>query len=94
MGDIYPPFFMDKTMDTKICPKCGTRFIGGKHYWAGTAKEGNLLDLAGLVCNRFSDETCINPCKGQTGGDTWEKRMAAVDAALDQAMARINEEFL
>jgi putative alpha-1,2-mannosidase len=49
-------------MDTKICPKCGATWIGGQHYWSGTQKEGDPHDLAGLVCNRFGD-------------NTWEKRL-------------------
>jgi hypothetical protein len=61
-------------MDTKTCPKCGACWIGGQHFWAGTNKKGNELDLAGLVCNKFGDDSCINPCKGKDGGDTWEKR--------------------
>ena len=61
-------------MNTKTCPKCGATWINGEHYWAGTGKKGNELDLAGLVCNLVNDPACINPKKGCTGGDTWEKR--------------------
>ncbi len=61
--------------DNKTCPKCGATWIGGQHYWSGTGKLGNELDLAGLVCNSFGDETCINPCKDLDGGVTWKKRM-------------------
>ena len=60
--------------DTKTCPKCEATWIGGQHYWTGTGKLGNELDLAGLVCNSFGDETCINPCKGVDGGVTWQER--------------------
>ena len=49
-------------MDSKECPKCGATWIDGEHYWSGTGKKGSELDLAGLVCNAFGDETCINPC--------------------------------
>lgn len=63
-----------ENLNVNVCPKCGTRFMEGKHYWAGTGKAGNPLDLAGLVCNKFGDNTCINPCRGKDGGDTWEKR--------------------
>jgi hypothetical protein len=45
----------------------------GQLYW-GTGKEGDPHDLAGLVCNDYGNEQCINPCKGSTSGDTWEKR--------------------
>ena len=60
MSDAQPSL----TSDTKTCPKCGATWIGGQHYWSGTGKLGNELDLAGLVCNNLGDETCINPCVG------------------------------
>ena len=55
----------------------------GKHYWAGTGKAGNPLDLAGLVCNKFGDNTCINPCRGKDGGDTWEKRVEFINKHMN-----------
>ena len=55
----------------------------GKHYWSGTGKPGNPLDLAGLVCNRFGDSTCINPCRGKDGGDTWEKRAEFINKHMN-----------
>jgi len=58
---------------SKTCPKCGARFLNGRLYWA-TGKPGDPRDLAGLVCKRFGDSTCINPMKNAEGGDTWEKR--------------------
>lgn len=61
-------------MNTKTCPKCGAMWIGEQHYWTGTNKLGNELDLAGLVCNNLGDDTCINPKRGGEGGDTWRKR--------------------
>lgn len=66
--------------DLKIveCPKCKAVWINGQHVWA-TGKMGNELDLAGLVCNRFGDDTCINSKKGQDGGDSWQKRMEDLD---------------
>ena len=67
------------SVDTKTCPKCGATWIGGQHYWAGTGKLGNELDLAGLVCNNHGDETCINPCVGMEGGVTWDKRLSQLD---------------
>jgi hypothetical protein len=66
-------------MNTKTCPKCGAFFINGQHYWTGTSKEGDPHDLAGLVCNKYGDNTCINPCKGSTSGDTWEKRLSSLE---------------
>jgi hypothetical protein len=65
--------------DNKTCPKCGATWIGGQHYWSGTGKLGNELDLAGLVCNSFGDETCINSCKGFEGGVTWKDRMTQLE---------------
>ena len=66
-------------MNTKICPKCGATWIDGEHYWSGTGKKGNELDLAGLVCNKLGDDTCINPCRGHEGGVTWEKRLTTLE---------------
>ena len=64
----------DLKIERKECPKCGAIWINGEHRWSGTGKEGNELDLAGLVCNKLSDLQCINPKKGMDGGDTWKKR--------------------
>ena len=65
----------DLTMERKECPKCGAVWINGQHYWSGTVNKGNELDLAGLVCNNLGNNQCINPVRGQDGGDNWEKRM-------------------
>ena len=64
--------------DNSICPKCGAIWIGGEHYWSGTGKKGNELDLAGLVCNKLGDHQCINPLKGFEGGVTWVERATAL----------------
>lgn len=64
----------DLSMERRECPKCGATWINGQHRWSGTRNKGSEIDLAGLVCNKFGDETCINPLKGQDGGDTWKKR--------------------
>lgn len=69
-------------MDTKTCPKCGAFWIDGQHFWAGTNKKGNELDLAGLVCNKLGDDTCVNPCKGKEGGDTWAKRFEDLESNM------------
>ena len=61
------------------CPKCGAIWINGEHRWSGTGMKGSDLDLAGLVCNTLGDNKCINPAKGQEGGDTWEKRLEFLD---------------
>jgi len=72
-------------METKVCPKCEATWIGGQHYWTGTGQIGNELDLAGLVCNKFGDETCINPCVGMEGGVTWADRWTSIQKAIDDA---------
>lgn len=65
----------DLSIERKECPKCGATWINGQHRWSGTGERGSELDLAGLVCNTLGDEQCINPLKGQDGGDTWETRL-------------------
>lgn len=55
------------------CERCGATWIEGQHVWS-TGKPGSEIDLAGLVCNMVDDARCINPKKGQTGGDTWARR--------------------
>lgn len=65
----------DLSLERKECKKCGAVWINGQHYWSGTGKKGNELDLAGLVCNKLGNDDCINPCRGQDGGITWAKRL-------------------
>ena len=69
----------DLSLNRVECPKCGALWINGQHYWSGTGKKGNDLDLAGLVCNRLGDDTCINPCVGKEGGVTWAQRLTELD---------------
>ena len=69
----------DLSIDRKECPKCGALWLNGQHYWSGTGKEGDPHDLAGLVCNKLGDDTCINPCKGSTSGITWAKRLEQLE---------------
>ena len=77
-------------MDTKICSKCGATWLEGQHYWSGTGNKGNELDLAGLVCNILEDITeCINPLRGERGGDTWAKRAEKLKD-FDEELARQN----
>jgi len=74
-------------MDTKLCSVCGAKWIDGQHYWSGTAKKGNELDLAGLVCNNLPDEkrqNCANPCRGMEGGQTWAKRLTQTNNELGE----------
>jgi hypothetical protein len=66
-------------MKIEVCPTCQTQFIDGVHHWSGTGKRGNPKDLAGLVCNKLAgDRPCINPCRGDETGDTWDNRRALV----------------
>jgi len=69
----------DLSLNRKECPKCGALWLNGEHYWSGTGKKGNELDLAGLVCNKLGDDTCINPCRGSEGGVTWEQRLTELE---------------
>jgi len=63
----------DLSLERKECTKCGACWLNGQHYWS-TGAKGNELNLAGLVCNKADSPECINPRKGEDGGDTWEKR--------------------
>ena len=78
----------DLKLDRKECPKCGALWLNGQHYWSGTGVKGNDLDLAGLVCNKLGDDRCINPCRGQDGGDTWEKRMEDLSQGEEEKQGR------
>jgi hypothetical protein len=72
-------------MDTRNCPICGASWLGGKLYWQGTGKPGKDEDLNALVCRKLPPEKaaeCINPCKGQSGGEGWEERMKKTEEAL------------
>lgn len=77
-------------MDIKTCPKCGAQWIGDQHYWSGTNKKGNETELASLVCDRFGDDTCINPVKGTTDGKGWEERMETLHN-YDKELKNYNE---
>lgn len=55
----------------KVCPSCDSKWLEGQLYLA-TGEEGCHHNLAGLVCNVYGDDSCINPCKGSTSGQTWE----------------------
>ena len=75
--------FSDLAMSRAECPKCGATWLNGQHYWSGTGRLGDPHDLAGLVCNKYGNHQCINPCKGSDSGDTWEKRMADLERFAD-----------
>ena len=61
--------------------------MDGKLFWR-TGKEGKKEDLAGLVCDKYGDEECINELKGTAhGGDTWAAREAYVKGLADGQQA-------
>ena len=73
---------MDSELNIKKCPHCEATWVNGQHYWAGTQKPGNDIELAKLVCYNPSmqDERCINPFKGKTDGDGWAQRLKSLNA--------------
>lgn len=81
----------DLKLERHECPKCKAVWINGVHTWGGTGNPGNELDLAGLVCNKFGDEHCINPSKGIDGGQTWEERSGWVDGAMFERKKMLKE---
>ena len=78
--------FSDLKLERKECGKCGAIWINGKHRWRGTGNtsDNSELDLAGLVCNKYGNEECINPMKGNDGGQTWEYRRGMIDGMLKE----------
>lgn len=75
-------------LDCKVCKKCGARWMDGQLYWS-TGAIGKNIDLAGLVCNNLNPEDpdakeCINPARGQEGGDTWEYRRGVIDGMMKE----------
>jgi len=83
--------FSDLKLERKECPKCGAVWMNGEHRWR-TGNSGNELDLAGLVCNQNGDETCINPKKGEIGGQTWEDRLETITAELSKLHKKMTDE--
>ena len=83
----------DLKLERKECPKCGATWINGKHVFRGTAAsyDKSELDLAGLVCNKNGDYTCINPMKGKEGGQTWEYRAGYIDGAFKARKEALEE---
>ena len=77
--------FSDLKLDRKECEKCGATWINGKHVWRGTgaSSDSSELDLAGLVCNKYGNDQCINPMKGTDGGQTWEYRAGYIDGMIE-----------
>ena len=83
--------YSDLSMTRVECPKCGATWINGQHYWSGTGKLGNELDLAGLVCNKLGSFQCVNPKRGQDGGDTWAKRLEVIDKDFPEDKKRMED---
>ena len=85
--------FSDFSLERKECEKCGATWINGKHVWRGTggSSDSSELDLAGLVCNKLGNHQCINPKKGQEGGQTWEYRMGYVDGMISERKKMLEE---
>ena len=81
----------DFAMKRVECPRCGAVWLNNRHVWK-TGGKGDELDLAGLVCNVADTDDCINPKKGQTGGDTWDRRMEAVQELMEAELKRQREE--
>ena len=77
--------FSDLSFERKECEKCGATWINGKHVWRGTgaSSDSSELDLAGLVCNKYGNDQCINPMKGTDGGQTWEYRAGYIDGMIE-----------
>ena len=75
------------------CEKCGAIWINGKHMFSGTAAsyDNSELDLAGLVCNKYGNDQCINPKKGAIGGQTWEYRSGFVDGVMKAKKDALND---
>jgi len=86
--------FSDLKLERKECEKCGATWVNGVHVWRGTgsSSDSSELDLAGLVCNQNGNHQCINPKKGQTGGQTWEYRAGFIDGML-KAKKEVMEEM-
>ena len=87
-------------MECKLCPKCGAKWMEGKHYWS-TGSAGSEADLAGLVCDNLPSEDihlCINPARGTDhGGQTWEYRRGVIDGMekeIQRALEKHKEEGL
>jgi hypothetical protein len=81
------------SLERKECSKCGAIWINGEHRWAGNGNKGNELDLAGLVCNKHGDETCINPCKGMDGGQTWKSRMGYFENLTEKSNKMLDDYY-
>lgn len=79
----------DLSLTRVECEKCGAIWLNGKHVWAtGCSSPDSELDLAGLVCNKLGNEQCINPKRGEEGGDSWEKRLEDLGKLTEEIQNR------
>jgi hypothetical protein len=73
----------DLELKTKICKKCGAKWLNGQHYWS-TGRIGDDQTLSNLVCGLVESPECVNPAhiKGHVYGekDSWEKRAKFIDS--------------
>lgn len=83
----------DFKLERKECEKCGAQWVNGQHVWRGTGNQtkDSELDLAGLVCNKLGNHQCINPKKGQDGGQTWEYRAGYIDGKIDERRRMLDD---
>lgn len=83
----------DLKLERKECEKCGAQWVNGQHVWRGTGNQytNSELDLAGLVCNKLGNHQCINPKKGQDGGQTWEYRSGYIDGKIDERKRMLDD---
>ena len=83
----------DFKLERKECEKCGAQWVNGQHVWRGTGNQykDSELDLAGLVCNKLGNHQCINPKKGQDGGQTWEYRSGYIDGKIDERRRMLDD---
>tara|TARA_B100000902_G_scaffold356313_1_gene369869 strand:+ start:1034 stop:1336 length:303 start_codon:yes stop_codon:yes gene_type:complete len=85
--------FSDLKLERKECEKCGATWVNGQHVWRGTggSSDSSELDLAGLVCNKYGNNQCINPMKGKEGGQTWEYRAGYIDGVLSEKRKQMED---
>ena len=85
--------FSDLKLERKECESCGATWINGQHVFRGTGDtyDSSELDLAGLVCNKLGNYQCINPKKGQDGGQTWEYRSGYIDGMISERKKNIKD---
>jgi hypothetical protein len=71
-------------MEMKTCDTCGGHWVNNQFYWS-TGKIGEELDLAGLCCNQIGEERfCINPRRGEMGGQTWDRRLKQLNILMSE----------